>query len=40
MDTGIFEYLKTKRAVFEIRHYIIERKKANEDPRFDLLKSK
>ena len=25
MDTQIFEYLKNKRAVFEIRHYIIER---------------
>lgn len=24
MDTKIFEYLKNKRAVFEIRHYIIE----------------
>lgn len=23
MDTNIFEYLKNKRAVFEIRHYII-----------------
>ena len=27
MDTKIFEYLKNKRAVFEIRHYIIESKK-------------
>jgi hypothetical protein len=26
MDTNIFEYLKNKKAVFEIRHYIIERK--------------
>jgi len=24
MDTKIFEYLKNKRAVFEIRHYIVE----------------
>jgi hypothetical protein len=24
MDTKIFEYLKNKRAVFEVRHYIIE----------------
>jgi hypothetical protein len=23
MDTKIFEYIKTKRAVFEIRHYLI-----------------
>ena len=22
MDTKIFDYLKTKRAVFEVRHYI------------------
>ena len=27
MDTKIFEYLKNKRAVFEIRHYIIESNK-------------
>ena len=27
MDTKIFEYLKNKRAVFEIRHYIIETNK-------------
>jgi hypothetical protein len=27
MDTKIFEYLKNKRAVFEIRHYIIESEK-------------
>ena len=27
MDTPIFEYLKTKRAVFEIRHYIIDSNK-------------
>ena len=27
MDTKIFEYLKNKRAYFEIRHYIIESKK-------------
>lgn len=24
MDTKIFEYLKNKRAIFEVRHYIIE----------------
>ena len=24
MDTKIFEYLKNKRAVFEVRHYIVE----------------
>lgn len=24
MDTNIFEYLKNKKAIFEIRHYIIE----------------
>ena len=23
MDTKIFDYLKTKRAVFEVRHYIM-----------------
>lgn len=30
MDTSIFEYLKNKKAVFEVRHYIIdsERKQA------------
>lgn len=27
MDTKIFEYLKNKRAVFEVRHYIIETSK-------------
>lgn len=27
MDTKIFEYLKNKRAVFEVRHYIIESQK-------------
>jgi hypothetical protein len=27
MDTRIFEYLKNKRAVFEVRHYIVESKK-------------
>lgn len=27
MDTKIFEYLKNKRAVFEIRHYIVESKR-------------
>lgn len=27
MDTKIFEYLKNKKAVFEIRHYIVESKK-------------
>lgn len=27
MDTKIFEYLKNKRAIFEIRHYIVESKK-------------
>ena len=27
MDTKIFEYLKNKRAVFEIRHYIVQSKK-------------
>lgn len=27
MDTKIFEYLKNKRAVFEVRHYIIETNK-------------
>lgn len=31
MDTKIFEYLKNKRAIFEVRHYIIEsqRQKVN-----------
>lgn len=24
MDTNIFEYLKNKKAVFEVRHYIID----------------
>ena len=27
MDTKIFEYLKNKRAIFEVRHYIIESEK-------------
>ena len=27
MDTLIFEYLKTKKAVFEVRHYIIDPEK-------------
>lgn len=27
MDTKIFEYLKNKRAIFEVRHYIIESQK-------------
>ena len=27
MDTKIFEYLKNKRAVFEVRHYIVESQK-------------
>ena len=27
MDTKIFEYLKNKRAVFEVRHYIVESNK-------------
>jgi len=27
MNTKIFEYLKNKRAVFEVRHYIIESQK-------------
>jgi hypothetical protein len=27
MDTKIFEYLKNKRAVFEVRHYIVQSKK-------------
>ena len=31
MDTNIFEYLKNKKAVFEIRHYIIERKGGMDD---------
>jgi hypothetical protein len=26
MDTSIFEYIKNKRAVFEVRHYIIQQK--------------
>lgn len=25
MDTNIFEYLKNKKAIFEVRHYIIEK---------------
>lgn len=28
MDTNIFEYLKNKKAIFEVRHYIIEGRKA------------
>ena len=31
MDTKIFEYLKNKRAVFEVRHYIIESQKQKID---------
>ena len=31
MDTKIFEYLKNKRAVFEIRHYIIETNKQKQN---------
>ena len=27
MDTKIFEYLKNKRAVFEVRHYIVQSRK-------------
>jgi hypothetical protein len=27
MNTKIFEYLKNKRAAFEIRHYIVESQK-------------
>jgi hypothetical protein len=33
MDTSIFEYLKNKRAVFEVRHYIINSDKEQE-PKF------
>jgi hypothetical protein len=28
MDTNIFEYLKNKKAIFEVRHYITENKNA------------
>ena len=31
MDTGIFEYLKNKKAIFEVRHYIIEKRNDLED---------
>ena len=31
MNTKIFEYLKNKRAVFEVRHYIIESQKQKID---------
>ena len=31
MDTKIFEYLKNKRAVFEVRHYIVESKRQKVD---------
>ncbi len=27
METSIFEYLKNKKALFEVRHYIIDGKK-------------
>mmetsp|Transcript_39806 Transcript_39806/g.29369 ORF Transcript_39806/g.29369 Transcript_39806/m.29369 type:complete len:91 (-) Transcript_39806:59-331(-) len=27
MEAGIFEYLKTKRAVFEVRHYLVQANK-------------
>ena len=42
MDTRIFDYLKTKRAVFEVRHYLSEsdssfKAKNNEDSLCDLL---
>ncbi len=36
MDTNIFEYLKNKKAVFEIRHYIIEKKDLEETGRVTL----
>jgi len=29
MDTNIFEYLKNKKAIFEVRHYIIDQEKKN-----------
>lgn len=29
MDTKIFDYLKSKRAVFEVRHYMMENAKQN-----------
>ena len=32
MDTNIFEYLKNKKAIFEVRHYIIEGRKAPNQP--------
>ena len=31
MDTKIFDYLKSKRAVFEVRHYILSNIKKNEE---------
>ena len=31
MDTKIFEYLKNKRAVFEVRHYIIQTQREKQD---------
>jgi hypothetical protein len=31
MDTKIFEYLKNKRAVFQVRHYIIESQRQKQD---------
>ena len=31
MDTSIFEYLKNKKAIFEVRHYIIEKKNDLDD---------
>lgn len=30
MDTNIFEYLKNKKAIFEVRHYIIDNEKKNQ----------
>lgn len=30
MDTKIFDYLKSKRAVFEVRHYILSNNRKNE----------
>ena len=29
MDTKIFDYIKTKRAVFEVRHYLIPEREQN-----------
>mmetsp|Transcript_34710 Transcript_34710/g.53262 ORF Transcript_34710/g.53262 Transcript_34710/m.53262 type:complete len:83 (+) Transcript_34710:5266-5514(+) len=31
MDTKIFEYLKNKRAVFEVRHYIVQTQREKKD---------